>query len=301
MEMSSYACPVCGYHQFRYVFTALDHFVTREQFPINACIRCGMFMTSGLPKEEDISGYYNSEEYISHSDTRKGIVNRAYHLVRNVMFAKKLKIILKVSGKKAGSILDIGAGTGYFLNYMKMQGWETLGVEKSADARVFAEKQWNLSVFSDEKLFMLPPANFDIITLWHVMEHLPNLNQHWQVISKLLKPDGVLVIALPNAQSWDAKHYGPFWAAWDVPRHLWHFTPKHIEKLGKREGFSLINTIRMPFDGFYISIISEKYKTASFPLIKGIFYGKMSWLASLFNKRKCSSLIYIFRKTNVVG
>jgi SAM-dependent methyltransferase len=298
MEMSSVACPVCGYHQFRLVFTAEDYFVTQEKFPVNACIKCGMLMTSGLPKEEDIAGYYKSEDYISHSDTRKGFVNRAYHLVRDIMLSEKFNIIRKNSGKGTGSVLDIGAGTGYFLKYMQQKGWNVQGVEKSQEARDFATKRWNLNILPDEELFNLPPASFDVITLWHVMEHLPNLDQHWQLISKLLKPDGVLVIALPNAGSWDAKHYGPYWAAWDVPRHLWHFTPIHLEELGKSEGFSLKNMYRMPFDGFYISIISEKYKKAAFPSIKGIFYGKISWLASLFNKRKCSSLIYIFRKIN---
>ena len=296
--MSTFACPVCGYHQFRLVFTAKDYFITKEEFPVNACIKCGMLMTAGLPKEENIPEYYKSDDYISHSDTRKGIVNRAYHLVRDIMLSEKFKIIRKNYGKRTGSVLEIGVGTGYFLKYMQQKGWEVQGVEKSHDARDFTAKRWNLNILPDEELFKLPLARFDVITLWHVMEHLPNLDQHWQVISKLLKPDGVLVIALPNAGSWDAKHYGPYWAAWDVPRHLWHFTPIHIEKLGKSEGFSLTNMYRMPFDGFYISIISEKYKKAVFPSIKGIFYGKVSWFVSLFNKRKCSSLIYIFRKIN---
>jgi 2-polyprenyl-3-methyl-5-hydroxy-6-metoxy-1,4-benzoquinol methylase len=298
MEMSSSACPVCGYHQFKMAFTATDYFVTKEEFAVKACIKCGMLMTAGLPKEEDIPDYYKSEDYISHSDTRKGLVNRAYHLVRDIMLSQKLRIIHKTSGKSKGSVLDIGTGTGYFLEFMQQKGWEVYGVEKSPDARDFAEKHWNLKIKSDEELFTLPPARLDVITLWHVMEHLPNLQQHWQAISKLLKPDGVLVIALPNAGSWDAKLYGSYWAAWDVPRHLWHFTPKHIEEMGKAEGFKLTKTYRMPFDGFYISIISEKYKNASFPFIKGIFYGKISWFVSLFNKKKSSSLIYVFRKTN---
>lgn len=297
MEMSSFACPACGYHQFKLAFTSKDYFVTKEEFPVKACIKCGMLITAGLPKDGDISGYYKSEDYISHSDTRNGLVNRTYHLVRDIMLSEKHRIIQNISEKSKGSVLDIGTGTGYFLKYMQKKGWDIHGVEKSPVARDFAKKRWHLKIMSDEDLFTMPPAKFDVITLWHVMEHLPNLQQHWQTISKLLKPDGVLVIALPNAESWDAKHYGPFWAAWDVPRHLWHFTPKHIKALGKAEGFNLTNMYRMPFDGFYISIISEKYKNASIPFIKGIIYGKISWFVSLFNKKKSSSLIYIFRKT----
>ena len=154
-----------------------------------------------------------------------------------------------------------------------------------------------MDIMPDDALFSLPPASFDLITLWHVMEHLPNIRQYWQVISRLLKPDGILIIALPNSSSWDAKHYGSYWAAWDVPRHIWHFTPKLIEKLGNREGFRLIHSKRMPFDAFYISIMSEKYKKSAYPIFKGILFGKISWLSSLLNKNRCSSLMYIFRKS----
>ena len=192
MEMSSFACPVCGYHQFKLIFTATDHFVTKEDFAVKACMKCGMLMTAGLPKEEDIPRYYQSEDYISHSDTRKGFVNRAYHLVRDIMLSAKLRIIQKTSEKSTGSVLDIGTGTGYFLKYMQQKGWEVHGIEKSPDARDFAEKRWNLKILSDEGLFTLPPARFDVITLWHVMEHLPNLQQHWQAIYKLLDRKSVV-------------------------------------------------------------------------------------------------------------
>jgi 2-polyprenyl-3-methyl-5-hydroxy-6-metoxy-1,4-benzoquinol methylase len=297
MEMHSVACPVCGYHQFKMEFQVIDYFVTKEEFCIQSCIKCGMHLTADVPADSEISAYYKSEDYISHSDTRKGLVNRAYHIVRDYMLARKYTSIRRSTGKNKGTILDIGAGTGYFLHYMKKKNWEVYGTEKSVEAREFAKKHRNLDILPEDALFSLPTASFDAITLWHVMEHLPNIRQYWQIISKLLKPDGILIIALPNSGSWDAKHYGSYWAAWDVPRHLWHFTPKHIEKSGDKEGFRLIHSQRMPFDAFYISIMSEKYKKSAFPILKGIFFGKISWLSSLFNKNRCSSLMYIFRKS----
>ena len=297
MEMNSVACPVCGYHQFKMEFQAIDHFVTNREFRIQSCIKCGMHLTADVPGVEEISAYYKSEDYISHSDTRKGLINRVYHIIRAYMLGSKYATIKRSFGKNKGTILDIGAGTGYFLQYMKQKNWEVYGTEKSIEAREFAKSRLNMDIMPDDALFSLPPASFDLITLWHVMEHLPNIRQYWQVISRLLKPDGILIIALPNSSSWDAKHYGSYWAAWDVPRHIWHFTPKLIEKLGNREGFRLIHSKRMPFDAFYISIMSEKYKKSAYPIFKGILFGKISWLSSLLNKNRCSSLMYIFRKS----
>jgi SAM-dependent methyltransferase len=298
METNSATCPVCDCHQFRMAFETKDYFYTGKDFTINACIKCGMLLTAEVFNVKDLSEYYKSEQYISHSDTREGLVNRLYHLVRNVMLRRKYRLVCSVTGLKTGSILDIGTGTGYFPGFMKGKGWRVTGIEKSDEARRFAAKNQDIPVFDEEQLLNIPAASFDVITLWHVMEHLPDINHHWQVISKILKPDGVLIIALPNANSWDASHYGPYWAAWDVPRHRWHFAPEHFKESGQKEGFRLISTRRMPFDAFYISIISEKYKQSSFPVLRGMFYGKLSWFASLFNKKRCSSLIYIFRKTS---
>lgn len=295
--MNSIACPVCGYHQFRHAFHARDHFVSGKDFPVNACIQCGMLITGAMPPDSELDNFYKSDAYISHSDTRHGLINQAYHLIRKFMLSRKYQLIRSQTKRQKGALLDIGAGTGYFLDYMQKKGWQVTGTEKSIEAKQYASGKWNITLLPEEQLFEFRPASFDVITLWHVMEHLPNLNQHWQVISKILKPDGILVIALPNPKSRDARHYGPYWAAWDVPRHRWHFAPRHIRELGRREGFRLKTICRMPFDAFYISIMSEQYKKTTFPLLSGFFYGKISWLASLFNKKRCSSLIYVFRKS----
>ena len=298
MKMNYMECPVCGYHQSQKAFTAKDHFVSGQEFAIHACIRCGLLQTADVPNESESGAYYQSETYISHSNTRKGVMNQIYHLVRGLMLTRKHALISQVSDQSNGTLLDIGAGTGYFMNFMQQKGWQVQATEKSPEARKYAKQHMDVDIQDEDMLFSFQPASFDVVTLWHVMEHLPNLNQYWQVISKILKPDGALIVALPNAKSWDAKHYGPNWAAWDVPRHLWHFSPKHIRELGKKEGFRLSGIRRMPFDAFYISIMSEKNINSSFPIIRGIFQGIRSWAASLYSKKKSSSLIYIFRRSN---
>lgn len=295
--MNNLKCPVCEGNQFQERYTVKDYFLSQKEFSIAACTNCGMLITLDAPRGDEMTGYYKSEDYISHSDTREGLINRIYHLVRQIMLDKKLSIIKKASGKTKGNILDIGTGTGYFLNFMKEKGWKVTGTEKSEGARNFALKRWNLDILPDEELFSFRHGSFDVITLWHVLEHLPDLHSHFRIFSSLLSEDGSLLVALPNAESYDAKHYGKYWAALDVPRHLWHFSPRQIREFGHKEGFTLENVHRMPFDAFYISIMSEKYKQSGFPFLKGIFIGKISWLASLFNKNNCSSLVYVFRKT----
>lgn len=222
------ACPVCHKKELEPLFRCTDHFVSGESFPLFRCHSCGFTLTGSPPAEESAGTYYQSEAYISHSNTSRGLVNQAYHLVRELMLRRKQKIVEKSAGIYGGSLLDIGAGTGFFLRFMKKKGWQVTGTEKSDTARAYARAQWNLPLLSDEALFTLPAKSFDVITLWHVMEHLYNLPDYWEVIHTLLRPGGSLVIALPNPGSFDAGHYGEFWAAWDVPRHLWHLSLIHI-------------------------------------------------------------------------
>lgn len=294
-ESGEKICPVCGSRNFNKIFDVKDYFVSGETFPVCACSVCGFKLTFDLPPAGEMGNYYRSEEYISHSDTAKGLVNKAYHAVRNYMLKQKFKVVANASQMKTGKLLDIGAGTGYFAAFMQKQSWTVTATEQSEEARQYAASRWNLSLLPADDLFALPRKSFDVITLWHVMEHLPDLDKHWKTISQLLSDSGTLVVALPNAGSWDAQHYRQFWAAWDVPRHLWHFAPPQIEKLAAKHGFQMIRMKRMPFDAFYISILSEKYKRSKFPELKGIFFGGISWLSSLFNIRRCSSLIYVFR------
>lgn len=298
MNAAPFVCPVCNHCGSTSAFQCIDHFITGEKFPILKCEGCGLHFTANLPSQSDMGRYYKSDDYISHSDTRQGLVNQVYHFVREYMLARKLSILKKYTGKETGRLLDIGAGTGYFLNYARQKGWSVSGTEKDPDARNMAFEKWGIKILPETDLFHPSGEFFDAITLWHVMEHLPDLDAHWKGISSKLTPEGALIIALPNPESTDAKHYGPFWAAWDVPRHLWHFNPAQVRQLAGKHGFRVEAMHRMPFDAFYISMMSEKYRKRSFPLLKGLVIGKISWLKSLFNTAKCSSVIYVLRKVS---
>ncbi len=289
-------CPVCDGTHFSEAFQCTDHFVSQETFPVKKCASCGLRITENAEDEENIGRYYQSEEYVSHSNTTKGLVNKIYHTVRKFMLGQKRRLIEKTAGKNPGHIIDVGAGTGFFLDEMKRHGWQIDGTEKSKEARKFAKSAFGLHLHEPEGLFQMKKESADAITLWHVLEHIHHLDDNMQAIHEVLKPEGHLIIAVPNPESTDARHYKEYWAAWDVPRHLWHFGPDQMKKLGRKFGFKLVVTKPMPFDAFYVSLLSEKYKKSSFPLLKGFFHGKISWLSSFIQTRKCSSLIYVFKK-----
>jgi len=290
-------CPVCDGNSFSPFLMCTDFFVSGEQFQIKQCSSCGFKITENIEDEENIGPYYQSENYISHSNTSKGVVNSIYHAVRKYMLGRKRRLVEKATSLKTGQILDVGTGTGFFLNEMKEKGWQVTGTEKSSDARDFAKKEFNLDNLSSEELFTLKEKSFDVITLWHVLEHIHLLNENMETFHRLLKENGKLLIAVPNHDSTDAKHYKEFWAAYDVPRHIWHFAPKQMKMLGEKHDFTLSLLHNMPFDSFYVSLLSEKYKKSKLALLKGIFYGKISWLKSIFNPVKCSSVIYVFERS----
>jgi 2-polyprenyl-3-methyl-5-hydroxy-6-metoxy-1,4-benzoquinol methylase len=289
-------CPVCDGKTFKTFLTCTDFFVSWEEFQIKKCNSCGFKITENIEDEDNIGRYYQSEKYISHSNTSKGIVNSVYHSVRKYMLGRKRRLVEKTTGSRKGEILDVGTGTGFFLNEMNENGWRVTGTEKSSDARDFAKKEFSLENLPSEKLFALKDKSFDAITLWHVLEHIHQLNENMATFNLLLKNDGKLIIAVPNNESLDALHYKQFWAAYDVPRHIWHFAPKQMKLLGEKHGFKLNSLHTMPFDSFYVSMLSEKYKKSKMQLFKGIFYGKISWLNSIINPSKCSSVIYVFEK-----
>ena len=272
-----------------------DYSISGEMFEIAVCQNCGFRLTQDHPDESSIGPYYESEEYISHSDTSRGIINSLYHWVRNIMLNRKYKLIKRFSRGK--ELLDIGCGTGYFLHHMKSNHYHVKGVEKDEAARNFAIQQFQLNVKSPGDFFQEKPnKQFDIITLWHVLEHLENLDEYMETIQRALKDDGLLVIALPNHTSLDAKKYKHYWAGYDVPRHLWHFHPATLDLL--LQNFNLrLKTIKiLPFDSYYNSLLSEKYRKTKLALLSGFFAGFISHLNSIFNKEKASSIIYLCEK-----
>ncbi len=289
-------CPVCDGEIFKPHITCVDFFVSRQQFQVHECLRCGFRFTANAEDEENSGKYYQSEDYISHSNTSRGLVNRLYKTVRNYMLGRKSYLLKKVSGLKTGKILDVGAGTGFFANQMRKKQWDVFGTEQNAHAREFAKREFNLQIAETEELFRMGKQSFDIITLWHVLEHIHRLRENMQAFSELLKPTGRLIIAVPNHTSYDSAFYGEFWAAWDVPRHLWHFGPEQMKLFGEKYGFHLVSLHTMPFDTFYVSMLSEKYKNSEMHFLRGIFFGTFFWLKCLVKPEKCSSLVYVFRK-----
>jgi len=287
-------CPLCGHSQFAHIETCEDHFVSHETFSLYACCNCHFVYTQDVPIGEAKGRYYQTSDYVSHSDTKKGAVNWVYHQVRNVMIRRKTR--LSVKGVKNGKLLDVGCGTGYFAASVKRQGWNVIGVELSATAAEIARSKFGIEVIPPEKLSELPHNQFDTITLWHVLEHLENLNEAMALFSKLLHEKGQLIIALPNRNSFDAAKYRASWAAYDVPRHIWHFSPDTFQLLARKHGYTITAMKPMPFDVFYISILSERYKNRKCPFLRGFLSGVAGYLASLFDRKKSSSLIFAIKK-----
>lgn len=286
-------CPVCGHTHLEPFIQVVDYSISGEAFNLVRCPECELCITQAHPDQESIGKYYASEDYISHSDTSQGVINRLYHAVRSYMLDKKQSLVEK-HGRK-GKLLDIGAGTGYFAAHMQDAGWDVLSLEPDPGARAIGEKRFNLQMQDIDTLHNLPDASFEVITMWHVLEHVHNLNADLAKISKLLRPDGLLVIAVPNPTSVDARKYGEKWAAYDVPRHLWHFAPKSMKTLLDKHGLDVTSVKSMPFDAFYVSMLSEKYRGSSIGPVLGGVAGLKTYTASLGNVENASSLIYLAR------
>jgi 2-polyprenyl-3-methyl-5-hydroxy-6-metoxy-1,4-benzoquinol methylase len=291
-------CPLCSSPEISHFLSCNDYFLSKEPFEISKCEECGFKFTQDYPDESDAGHYYESEDYISHSNTNKRATDKAYQFVRKIMLNRKKRIIGRITGLTSGRILDIGSGTGYFLNTMKKSGWDTEGIEKSAKARGYASSRFNLEIIPPEKTEILPDNSFDCITLWHVLEHFYEPDMFMKEISRLLKQDGFCFIAIPNTSSFDASHYGKEWAAYDVPRHLWHFNQSTFFIFAEKNGFRIFSKRNLPFDVFYISILSEKYKGSRIPFLSGAITGLIFSILYLFDKTGSSSTIYILKKSD---
>ena len=289
-------CPVCKSSYIDPLLTAKDFTVSGESFVIWQCRDCTLRFTQDVPDAEHIGKYYQSEDYISHSNSNKGIVNQLYQRVRKLTLMQKTKLIKEECGIDSGSILDVGSGTGAFLNTMQQHNWSITGVEPDPKARSLAESLYKIELLEADQLFHLPEHSYDAITLWHVLEHVHDLHNYVAKLKSLLKPGGKLFIAVPNYLALEASIYGPFWAAYDVPRHLYHFTPKAIEALIKQHGLKMITMKPMWFDSFYISMLSSKYHSGKTKLAASFINGLRSNAKAAFNKDRCSSLIYIVAK-----
>ena len=274
----------------KHFLTVKDHSVSKEIFELYYDESLDMLVTHPQPGLAVLGRYYESEDYISHTDGKRSLFEKAYHFVKNIALKNKLNLINSLQPAK-GRILDIGAGTGDFLNVAKQNGWETIGVEPSDKAKAIALKK---EVPFVEETTSLESHSFDVITMWHVLEHVPDLDSQIKELKRLLKPNGSLIVAVPNFKSFDAKYYGAYWAAYDVPIHFWHFSKKAIQSLFEKENIQLVKVLPMKFDSFYVSLLSEKYKSGKMNFIKASFIGLWSnWKAKA--NFEYSSHIYVLK------
>ncbi len=297
-------CPICGASSFEEAFSCVDNFVSKETYQLVKCSQCGFLCTQNVPDSDHIGNYYQSDEYISHTNTKRGVMNSLYHFARQFMLLQKARLIEQShSLNSVKNLLEVGSGTGYFAHTMLKRGWEVTGVEPSGICRTQAKELFDLDlksleVLDDHTHSEYPKSeSYNVIALWHVLEHIPNLNERMEQFYQWLHYGGILVIAVPNPDSFDAQHYGTDWAAYDTPRHLWHFTVHTMKRLAKKHEFNLVNIYPMPLDAFYVSMLTEKHRGYSLSAIRGFFTGCRASLNLLFGKKTASSsLIYIFKK-----
>jgi 2-polyprenyl-3-methyl-5-hydroxy-6-metoxy-1,4-benzoquinol methylase len=295
-SLSLICCPFCQSEKTKISFFLKDHSVSKETFSLVDCENCGLRFTHPIPNEQSIGKYYQSEEYISHSNTKKGLINTIYHVARDLMIHQKMNWIKSFSSGK--SLLDIGCGTGHFMNALKQAGYRVKGVEIDERARNFAIRQFGLNVLSPHDFLEDSRIEkFAIITLWHVLEHVHQPAVFLDKINQNLTDDGILMIAVPNFTGYDATYYADFWAAYDVPRHLWHFSPAFLEKWLFSKGFRLVSKKSLVLDPFYVSLLSEKYKNqGKGNFVTGMLLGLYATIRSWFHPSKASSLVYVLEK-----
>jgi len=294
-EKMNNKCPWCGSEKAQINLWLKDEFLTKEDFHICECLNCDLLYTMPRPDKDKIGAYYKSEAYYSHQENKKGFIPKVYERVKSINLKHKYR--LATNGMQPGKLLDIGCGVGDFLHTAEMHGWECIGVEPSEDAKAIAQKRMKGKIIVSEELEGFPDGAFDVITMWHVLEHVDDLM--WQVaqLQRLVKPFGRVVIAVPNYKSYDGQFYKEHWAAYDVPRHLNHFNRITLSKIFKTSGLELVKMDKLKWDAYYISYLSEQYRHHSLPLVRGLYRGFISNCKAR-RSGEWSSLVYVFeRKT----
>lgn len=293
MELLSH-CPVCNSDTFSDFLICKDYFLTQEEFTIVECTSCGFKIVNPRPDSESIGRYYESPDYVSHSSSGGGFLTNIYTRVRKLTHKKKYNLVNKYS--EQGNILDIGCASGELLNLFKINNWKSFGIEPNEKARNFAIETFGLDVKPEAEIKNLPDQFFDVIMMWHVLEHVHLLNDRILDLYRLLKPGGTIFIAVPNCNSYDAKYYGKFWAAYDVPRHLYHFTPSTIKILFEKAVFKIEKILPMKFDSYYVSLLSEKYKNKKSKYLAAFFTGLKSNRKARKTENTSSSQIFVVKK-----
>ena len=284
-------CPICQSEKFATELSCVDETVSRETFEIVRCEECGFLFTYNIPEKEKLGRYYQSDEYISHTNSNQGLFNKLYKLVRSITLKRKVGLL----GDETGILLEYGSGTGELLAACKAKGWMCTGVEPEEKARKKARKNHKLELIETSEKIDFDENSIDRIMLWHVLEHIGELQETLKNFKRWLKKDGVILIGVPNHKSWDAMHYRENWAAYDVPRHLYHFDKNSMKTLLNQHHLEIIKTKPMWFDAFYVAILSEKIKSGRKKILKGMIIGLFSNLRALFVNQEFSSQIFIVR------
>ena len=286
-------CPVCLERDFSLFEETKDYFFTNESFTLSKCNACGFVFTNPIPKKESLGKYYETDEYLSHDSSKHGIIGKIYSAVREINLKNKYRIVSRYI--TTGKILDLGSGTGEFLDYFKRRGWSTIGVEPNIQDREFAINNYSLSIVEEEDLALIESNTQDVITMWHVLEHVYDLNERMEALIRILKKDSVLIIALPMIDSPDSIKFGKYWSGLDVPRHLYHFSSSTFELLANKYKFKIIDRVPMKFDSLYVSWLSHKAKNNKFAFVRGVFDGIIS---NIIAKKTAnySSMIFVLKK-----
>lgn len=255
-------CPICDKSSFSPYLDVKDHMITKEDFHIVSCDGCGFHFTNPIPSKDVIGDYYKGDAYVSHSSSKKGLINRLYNIVRKRTLQEKVRWIK--SNAEGNKLLDLGCGTGHFLKAAIDAGFDGVGIEPDEDARRFAKSEHNITARPQGDLYELESGLYNVITMWHVLEHVYDLKKDVKRLTELVNKEGTIFIAVPNMNSFDAQNYKSFWAAYDVPRHLYHFQENDIRILFGQFDFELVKVLPMKYDAYYVSMLSEKYKGGSF-------------------------------------
>lgn len=293
---NNYTCPLCGGKGLTEHAKCTDFMVSYEQFTLLRCPNCGVVHTTGAPDESLTGNYDKISLKLKQSDNPSGLLNVLFYHVRRVMLNRKARLVEDMACRDTGSLLNYGAKTGYFSNFMENRGWNVTSIEKYHVERQFSLEMFHHRMLDVPEMDVLGEQSFDVITLWHVFEHNYHPKELLDRFYRLLRPQGVLIMACPNLNSYDAAFYGDKWAGYDVPRHLWHFNPSSLANLAGRHGFILMHHEMLPYDSFYISILSEKNRGSRFYILKGMLRGLRFWAGSLGHRGQSSSIVYVFRK-----
>lgn len=286
-------CPLCRGNQFRHFLTCQDHTVTGEDFNIVECENCEFRFTNPRPSPDEIGQYYESDDYTPHQNASRGLIDTLYRWAQLYTLRSKHRLISSLVANPPGRLLDFGCGTGGFLNLCQSQGWDPHGLEPDAGAQAVAAEKYGLTVGDPEQIQDFPADHFDVITLWHVLEHVPHLSETVEQLKRTLAPTGTLVVAVPNCSSFDAHYYGEHWAAYDVPRHLYHFRPGDVRRLFGQRGMTVDDIRPMRLDAFYVSLLSEQYRGGW--IVRAPFVALLSTLRAARHDHQYSAQLYLIR------